>query len=452
MVDAARRKSPSGPMQTEIVALNKETVTMCTMRLTFAVALVFHATLISAGETPPDGDNRGKESIAAWEACSPSPRPRSVFEQSDYAVARLDGAAPSNPLPAQMQWISKAWNGENAQIPYLAYMPEKDRLLMLVGCQQPIRAALISSDDGGRTWSPRRWMTVDGAGQPAAGALGLTYLGQGRLIAFPEDLKTLWTSADYGQTWTRREQKRSQELYTWDPLLVLRDSQGRAGRLVEGCWRPTGVAWGSAEAPYSQAFLRSSGDEGRTWTDAVKVPQWLGVNEVSILVAPGGDWIAACRTDYPKRYAHLQLDHYGGLAVSISRNQGTTWSDPKSLYEWGRHHPSMVLAPDGKIVMTYGVRLGYPDAAGGLPRFGVEAVVSADHGRSWDMEHRCVLAVWKGNIPSKNPNAWYCSVQSTSTVRLPDGSLLTAFGTGFRNPENAASCKMDVAMVKWRLP
>jgi len=42
-------------------------------------------------------------------------------------------------------------------------------------------------------------------------------------------------------------------------------------------------------------------------------------------------------------------------------------------------------------------------------------------------------------------------VQSTSTIALPDGQLLTAFGTGFRNPPDAKICKMDVALVRWRL-
>jgi hypothetical protein len=336
-------------------------------------------------------------------------------------------------------------------MPYLVYLPEKDRLVMLANCLQPIRAAFISSDDHGKTWSQRRWMAVDSSGQPTAAALGLTCLGQGKLIAFPEDLKAFWRSLDHGQTWKKAEQSDPGELYAWDPLLVLRDQGGRVERLVEACWRPTGIPWGSGEAPYSQAYLRSSRDEGQTWSGAVKVPQWLGVNEVSILVARNGDWIAACRTDYPARYAHLQLDHYGGLAVSISKDQGRTWSESKAVYEWGRHHPSMVLTSDGKIVMTYCVRLGYPDDANGLPRFGVEAVVSADHGQTWDMERRYVLAAWTGNVPSSSPNAWFCSVQSTSTVRLPDGTLFTAFGTGFRNPVNASSCKMDVALVKWRL-
>ena len=34
---------------------------------------------------------------------------------------------------------------------------------------------------------------------------------------------------------------------------------------------------------------------------------------------------------------------------------------------------------------------------------------------------------------------------------LPDGTLLTAFGTGFRNMPGTLACLMDVALLKWRL-
>ena len=46
----------------------------------------------------------------------------------------------------------------------------------------------------------------------------------------------------------------------------------------------------------------------------------------------------------------------------------------------------MVLLPNGSILMTYVVRKGYTDTADGYPRFGIEAIVSRDNGRSWDLE------------------------------------------------------------------
>jgi hypothetical protein len=372
------------------------------------------------------------------------------FGQREHLVLRLDGEKKPTSLPAQLRWISQPWNGENAQMPYLVYLPEKDRVLMLVQCGQPIHSALITSADHGETWSSRQWLSVDTGGQPNGVGLGLTHLGGGKMLAFPEDLKTLWTSSDYGQTWKGSAAKEpGSEKYAWDPLLVVRSASGQVERLAQGCWKPTGVPWGSPDGSYSQAYFRSSADEGQTWSEPAKVPQWLGVNEVTMIVAGNGDWLAACRTDYPKRFARLQFDHYGGLGISVSKDRGKTWSDVKRLYEWGRHHPSMVLLPDKRILMTYVVRLGYPNNAQGFPQFGVEAVISSDNGQTWDIGRRYVLATWTGTL--KDERSWFCSVQSTSTVLLPDGTLLTAFGTGFSNNTEATRCKMDVALVKWRL-
>jgi hypothetical protein len=107
------------------------------------------------------------------------------------------------------------------------------------------------------------------------------------------------------------------------------------------------------------------------------------------------------------------------------------------LYDWGRHHPSMVVMPNGDIVMTYVVRLGYPRTPEGYPQFGIEAVVSQDNGQNWDLDHRYLLATWKGI--RKGPNAWYASSQATSTVLLPDGSCITTFGTGYRSLQTGSA-------------
>ena len=374
------------------------------------------------------------------------------FDARKHIVEKMQGESSTvTTLPAEIQWISQPWDGENAQMPYMVYMPEKNRVLMLASCRKPTRAALIESDDLGKTWSPRRWMHVDSAGNPDADALGLTNLGNGRLVAYPEDLRVLWTSSDEGRTWEMVPcDVPGGELYTWDPLLVLQEDDDSAARLVEGCWRPTGVPRESPVGKYSQAYLQSSVDAGRTWSEPVKVPQWLGTNEVSMIVAANGDWVAACRLDNPAWSTRRDIpDLYSGLGVSVSRDQGRTWSDVNVLHEFGRHHPSMVVLPDGRILMTYAVRLGYPNNAEGFPVVGVEAVVSDDNGQTWDMEHRYVLAKWESNL--RGEDSWYCSVQSSSTVLLPDGTILTAFGAGFANQPGTDWCKMDVLLVRWRL-
>ena len=96
------------------------------------------------------------------------------------------------------------------------------------------------------------------------------------------------------------------------------------------------------------------------------------------------------------------------------------------------------------------VRLGYPDTDEGFPQFGVEAVVSHDHGQSWDLEHRYVLHRWSAGRKDKVP--WHRSVQQTSSVLLPDGTVYTAFGTYYRSEpaENDLTRPLDVGLVRWR--
>ena len=313
---------------------------------------------------------------AQFERFLPSSKPH-PFQQREHAVLQLDGEKKPTSLPAEMLWISRPWNNENAQMPYLVYMPEKDRLLMLVECHKPTLTAFVASDDHGKTWSSRRWLSVDEHGKPNAEALGLTYLGAGKLIACSGDIKIYWCSSDYGQTWEKINPKQpTGTRYGWDPLLVVKNANGGVMRLVQPAYRETGKLFGASDGPFSQASLLFSSDEGRTWGDEVVVPQWLGISEVSLIVARNGDWVAACRTDNHGRFARNGLDQYSGLGVCISKDQGRTWSSLNTLYEWGRHQPHMVLLPDGRILMTYVVRNGYPTTREGLPQFGVEAVVS----------------------------------------------------------------------------
>jgi Neuraminidase (sialidase) len=391
--------------------------------------------------------------LAAEELPTPKPHP---FGKREHVVQQLNGEREPTSLPAEIQWISEPWykqrSDENAQMPYLAYLPEKDRVVMSVITHHPTCTAFITSDDQGKTWSERKWFSPDAKGNPQPGiVLGLTNLGGGKLLVYKENVTHgLWRSNDFGKTWKASPgHGPTKKQYGWDPLLVIKNSEGQVTKMFAGSWQPTGVAWGSPEGFYSQGYFRFSMDEGQTWSEPRKVPQWLGVNEICLTQASNGDLVAACRTDYPSRFAHHKLDHYGGLAVSISKDEGKTWSDLNPLYEWGRHHPSMTTMPNGDIVMSYVVRLGYPATHQGFPQFGVEAIVSHDNGQTWDKKHRYILATWVGNITGGS--AWFCSVQSTSTVLMPDGTLLTAFGTGFRNLQGAKMCKMDVALVRWRL-
>ena len=375
-----------------------------------------------------------------------------LAEWQSHEVRQLNGTADQIQLPAQFQILTEPWNRVVA-VPYIVNMPEKNRLLMLVGCDYPHRAFFLSSDDGGATWTDPRPALVGEAGKPSIGlGTSLAYLGNGKCIfyggrALAVNKPVRWFSTDYGQTWgdpvplALSSDKKSWHI--WDPPLVDRHPKtGEITRLAETGYTQTGKN--------SQASIRFSTDEGQNWSEPIKVPQWHGVNEVCLCRAANGNLLAACRTEIPERLVDKTLDHYEGLGVSISKDDGRTWSTVEKLYDYGRHHPSMVLMPNEDVAMTYVVRLGSADDPHGVPQFGIEAVFSHDHGLSWDLDHRYLLHVWSGK--RKGKNYWWPSSQATSSTLLPDGSLLTTFGTGYRIQagEKSPQAPRDVGLIKWR--
>lgn len=374
-------------------------------------------------------------------------------EWKPHVVRQFDGSAPQIEIPAKLQIVTEAWK-RVAAVPYLIYMPEKDRLLMLVNCdtgpggKPPHLAMTMSSDDHGVAWTAPTPVHRDAQGTPVGLGLGLTYLGRGRVLVYTGEVGgERRFSNDYGATWKDSvavaPTSGGEPWAVWCPALAEgNEPQGIASHLAETGYAVHQTVGGGPT--YAQAHLRWSDDGGRTWSNGIRVPQWKGVNEVALLQAANGDWVAACRTDSPARFKN-DIDHYEGLGVSLSKDRGKIWSQPKILYDYGRHHPSMLRMPNNDIVMTYVVRKGYDATADGYPRFGVEAVVSRDNGQTWNLDHRYMLHSWTGVI--RGERGWCCSPQNTSSVLLPDGSILTAFGTGYRINTGAR----DVGLVQWRL-
>jgi hypothetical protein len=334
----------------------------------------------------------------------------------------------------------------------MTYMPERDRVCMLASCDYPHQPIVLFSDDQGSTWSDPQPLSTDREVNEASGlGTSLTYMGDGRLMLHASGR---WFSDDYGETWEGpypvAPAPNGQAGLFWDPCLVDRDPQtGAVTRVAE-----TGYNWEAghqhAVGGYQRAFIRFSTDLGRTWCDAIAVPWWHAVSEVALVRAANGDIVAACRTDMARE--HLgKIDHYEGLGTCVSTNNGFTWSPVDRLYDYGRHHPSMVRLANGDILMTYVVRAGYLRDPEGFPRFGIEAIISRDNGRSWDLERRVVLAEWTGHVTGKNE--WWPSSQATSTLLLPDGSLLTAYGTGYRcgPDEEGRAAPRDVGLIQWRV-
>lgn len=367
-----------------------------------------------------------------------------------HLVGRLRPRGGLEEQPAELQIVSEKWN-TRAQVPYLAYLPERDRLLMLLQCEH--QPASIYSDDHGATWTRPRLANPELAVTPDRYYLGvgLSYLGNGTAVFSDArgscEATRLWFTHDHGESWP--ESKPMPRAFDgkyclqWDPFLVDRNrTTGSVERLALAGYTCT------TDGNHTLGFIRFSSDLGDTWTPDLVVPQWSRKNEIALTRTASGDILAAARLD-PADENLDKIDHYTGFGISVSKDDGRTWSAVETVYEMGRHHTSTIVLPSGHLVMTYVVRAGYPETKEGHAQFGVEAIVSRDHGRTWDLDGRTVLHAWNSgrtDIPQ-----WHRSVQQTSSVLLPDGHIYTAFGTYYRSEpaEGGAIRPLDVGLVRW---
>ena len=362
-----------------------------------------------------------------------------------HTITHLDPDHHDLKIPALFQYISDPWN-RIALYPFIQYIPEKHRLIAAIGCDDmPLhKPFLVTSDDGGATWSKPRPPRTD----TISGLSSICYMGKGKVmltVGFP---RRLCFSDDYGETFPRtipvNSQQGGQQLNdSGIPLVDRNPETGKIDRLI-------GIRYGFAndQDQHNQPFIRFSTNLGRTWSKDRPVPQWKGFNEAQMIRAKNGDLVCCLRSDIHKRYKNRNLDHFGGMGVSISKNNGETWSNINLIYDWGRHHQSLVLMPNGNIVMTYVVRAGYPPAANGYTMFGIEAIVSHDHGQTWDLDRTYVLYEWVGHLVGDR--YWMASPQITSTALLPDGDLITIFGSGEREMGYEGDPRR-IGVVRWRL-
>lgn len=389
----------------------------------------------------------------------------------DHQIQQLNGRGERIELPAKLQIVTESltglwleqWN-QVAAVPNMIYLPERDQILLMASCGNPHQAVILTSDDHGATWSEPRYMHTDAAGNSDTGlAVGLVSVTAGQVLTWTLDYMAVpkqpwirWSSENGGQTWSKGAPIPLARAYPWDKPMVEQDPQTGA---VSKIWE-TAYIEDHTRTIWSQAYLRHSEDQGRNWSDFREIPEWSACNEVHLVRAKNGDLVAALRTDMPKRFVTTDpetgaadaLDLYEGLGISISRDEGHSWSTVEKLYDWGRHHFSMLVLANGDIVMSYASRMGYVETPEGYPQFGVEAIVSHDHGATWDLDHRYIFAAWPGN----RTDAWLwnrCS-QATSSVLLPNGAILTAFGSGHRaeviEGKESTYCPRDVGLVQWR--
>ena len=391
-------------------------------------------------------------------ATGPGPVARAAWQPHHIKVG--DGQGGVVTLPAKRQVITRS--GGNYLVAYGLAQMDNGRVAMVASWHDGAneRPVIAFSDDAGDTWSDFQMLpavTLGSISRPMA----LTYLGRGNLsyVAGYER----YFSSDYGQTFPevveRQKINGNRDVGIEGSAGVDRDARGVATRVMEMVYYwPNGPMVGWPQSAAIDEYFSYSDDGGRTWQGYVMSPNWeytetykgttydRGVSEGAVIRAANGDLVAALRTDMPARFfvdPGGYDDSLEGTGVSISHDDGRTWSPVKTLFTAGRHHAALRRLPNGNLIMTMIVRDdvrsgdGYKGTPLSSPMRGMDAVISRDNGVSWNLDNRITL----DEFEYYDPNKWYNGMTGHLGVTvLDDGSMLACYGkytTG--NP----------VMVKW---
>ena len=368
----------------------------------------------------------------------------------EHHIKRADDQGGWISHPAQIQFIHRGDEEGNSSAYGLAQMDNGE--VVLAGTWRADsggeeKTAIAFSRDRGETWSE-----FEPIGDVNGRPMMLAYLGQGNLT-FEGDNR--WLSNDYGQTWSAIPMQPAENgglFLTEGNPLVDRNPNGIVTRMAE-----IGFNWGEPGRGRkfpdpASAFIRWSNDGGRTWVDEVEPPTWRwqqtfngesitrSVSEGSVVRAKNGWLVAALRTDMPPRYLANDSDHYEGTGVSVSKDEGRTWSPIEVLFEAGRMHAHLLRQANGDLVMTLIVRVDVRDGTLASYRRGCEAIVSQDNGLTWDLDRKYILDDW--TVVNPNENVWEIgSCGHVYSALLDDNSILTAFNNYVTK---------GISLVRWR--
>ncbi len=181
----------------------------------------------------------------------------------------------------------------------------------------------------------------------------------------------------------------------------------------------------------NRAWLLFSRDNGLHWGDPVLIGdtgngypptgRFLNFNETAVLPLGGRRWIAAAR-----RYVAS-----ADIQLLVSDSGGRFWNVPEDMHGRGltgrsEHPGDLTELPDGRILLTYGIRHG---------ERGLGGRISADGGRTWGDPFVVITYGGKdGGYPS--------------SMVLEDGSVLTAY----YSDANRYHDRYHMGVVRWRPP
>lgn len=174
------------------------------------------------------------------------------------------------------------------------------------------------------------------------------------------------------------------------------------------------------------AFFTSA-DEGRTWTKQGVASTDRLHNETTWLRLDNGDLYAAARTGEDRLLHGLR-----------STDQGKTWKFERELTLPMQHPADLTRLPDGRILLSYGVRND--------GRWGIEVRIADAEARVWSPPIQLVDLEGSTDAPdtvSPSRDGGY-----PTTVVLPDGTLVTAY----YSRGVPSHMRYHVGIVRWKLP
>ena len=194
------------------------------------------------------------------------------------------------------------------------------------------------------------------------------------------------------------------------------------GEIIVAGYAPLGPSPSGAPDARTTAVFLCSGDEGRTWHYLSHLPNpfRFSLEEPAVLEVAPGRLITLLRTGWDpvpveQRPAEARTGYGYFLYQSASRDGGRSWTKPVPLPLWG-HPPHLTRLASGNILLVYGHR---------RPPYEIRAVLSRDHGRSWDLDTlRTVRTFAPGDYDIGYPVA----------TQLADGAIVCAY-YGYASPE-----------------
>lgn len=330
-------------------------------------------------------------------------------------------------------------DGELLCAPFLSHLHEE--------CTPPMREehiVFLSSGDDGRTWrevgpripgrEARLQLLADGTLVTTCHLLGYDLNNTGTcLMGFRR-------STDRGRTWETQWmtvedlQPGAKQVLVSRNVLEMPDGSILLG--VSSYWP------GDVSFPCRNWFFRST-DSGKTWSEKMPVTVDYGspinipfFSETDMHRFASGRIMCLSRFNarYPKRDTTAPPGLEGGTHLRIfSLDESTmTWTEEGEFLDYHNVHPQLLELRDGRLLCSYGVRY-FP--------FGAQAVLSADEGRTWDVDHPYIISWF----------SWNSSCGYPHSVEMPDGSILTAYTTRRYPGDRDEEEELFSEVVRWQL-